>query len=235
MKTGHWKILCVLLAIVIIWLSLCNTRKEPTDSPKTNTSNQYREKLVRDSAAEKRFKDSMIAHVVAPALADAAFWEDQYKREVNHSNTQADVFNDILNKECPDTSGRVKAAYNNLLSSHAKAISKCDSTIAANKKAIAGQAVIIKADSNSLATLRSDFRQALRTQDTLQDYIDKIRPRRSISLGIAGSVSDQFNGFGPAIGYQDKKGNQLDYALLFINGFKVKQHTVTLKKVLLRL
>jgi hypothetical protein len=229
-------ILIALLVLIILWLALCNRKDTNTGSnpPKVVPSVVYNNNIIIDSIALKRVTDSLKQYVVNPALSAADYWQKQFKQSVLHSNQQADVFNDILNKACPDTSGRVKAEFAIYRASVDKAANECDSTIKAKDKAYEGQVAITNATEATLQDIRSDFRQALRSKDTLQAFIDKLPSGRSVSLGIAGSIG-AFNGLGPAIGYQDKKGNQLDYSLQFINGVKIKQHTLILKKILFRL
>lgn len=230
MKSGHWLILTLLLIIVILWLALCNNKKNNT-APNVTPTEVVREKMVVDSVALQKATDSIMVNEVEPALARADYWERQYHAAVSHSNHQGEILTDMINKDCPDTSGKIKATLNNLLVSHAKTVAACDSTLKEKDKAFAGQVSITKANEGALGVIRSDFRKALRTQDTLQAYIDKIKPKRSISLGGAGNFGN--SSAGPAAGYHDTKGNHFGYSLQFINGFKTKQHFISYTRTIL--
>lgn len=228
-------ILGTVIIILIIFLVTCNGKKKDPNAPKVTTTTEYRNKIIVDSAALQRNTDSIRRTEVNPALAKADYWYSKFKTEEKNAILQGDFLTDVINKDCPDTSGRIKAELTRYKVANKKAIDACDSTVKEKNKAIAGQVAINKLDSSALEVMRSDFRRALRTQDTLQAYIDKVQPRRSLYVGITflGNPQDFFTGFGPNLGYENKKGLKVEGGMLFMQNLKVKQFTVGFKKTIL--
>lgn len=229
-------ILIAAIVIMIILFATCKFKKYVAPSvPVVQPVAEQILKVVRDSIYTKHVIDSITETEVVPAETKAAYWEGQFHTERKNAIMQGDFLTDVINKQCPDTTGKIKKLLSDYVTTNNKVASDCDSTTKSKNRIITGKDGIIRAKDNLIAKNKASLDTAFKIQNKLHSYIDSLQPKRSILLGITGSTSNGFNGFGPAIGYLDKKGNQFDYSLQFLNGFKVKQHTVTVKKVLFRL
>ena len=222
-------ILIGLLVLIILWLALCH--KKDVVIPDDTRPDQVRVMDLTEEQAQK-IRDSIRKYEVAPAQQESEFWENRFinkKQTVINTGTS---LGDLIDKECPDTTGKIKAKLAELLAENASKDSACENTIAAQKKVSAGLEKIIKEDSLSDITKRGLFDKAIDEQGKLLTALRKTQPRNQIYAGatIIGNHSNILGGYGVNLGLKTKKGVMVEVGTLYFN--EVNQFTLGLKKVI---
>lgn len=226
-------VIIVILVLVIIWLALCNRRV--IEKPTVITVKEQKEIIKKDEAYTKHIVDSINFNIVDPALADADFWETQYRKEYLNGIEQASVFNDYLNTHnFTDSSGKVRESFESYVSTANKTKAACDSTLLAKNRVISGKDALIVAKDTLINRKTAALQVAFEQQGNLTSYIKKMQLHHSVYAGATaiGGGSSASSGAGVNLGYRTKNGTMIEAGTMHTNNFKTTQFTFGIKKTI---
>ena len=228
-KWKTWHILVIALIGVAIYFAACHKKNDKPSERKYVP--EQKEKIVKDSAGNKRILDSMqrIINFVSDSVNDL---KKDRKVILKDMAAQSDIINELLNRPVDDPAYRkaLKDRVDELMYTANKSDSNCNGIIAFKDRQLELKDKQISQKDSAWKDLKRSADTCLKNQTAMEKTEKKYKPKRGISVG--GKLFSTYNlplkaNIGVEIGYKNKKGTEYNAGI-----YTGKRFSIGVKKTI---
>lgn len=227
-------LLAVIIVLAILLLKGCFGKKVIEKPDTVPTKVQVKEQS-KDEALNIAMSDSFTAVINTLETERAKLKKDLLSTEdfvTDLLNQQNDLEN-AINMPVPDTCKAIQALlnekYTRLKNDNTRYINNTTATLKNQDKLISTQNGFLKEKDRAYNQLKSRWDTCITNAKKLEDYADKVKPKRGIYAGVIGMGNTQkiYEGVGITLGLMNRKGTM--YEIGAIQMGNTTQYTVGLK------